>query len=253
MKEKLLKTTGFVIKTTRIGEADKVILLYLEHFGKIQAIAKGARKLKNRFGGSLEPCTLLQLMIYYKDSNSIGIIRETEVLNTFQNIRQDLKKLILAFYFLDLLDEMVKQKDSSLPIFKLLVETFDLLDTGKYTPEIARLFEYKLLKLIGIMPVFDKCNRCKKLIGNNIFPPVACFINIYKNTIHCENCSSNGDIPLYSETVQYLNKISKIELKSALRITLTEKINQQLKFLFHSIVVNYTGRKLKSIDILKKL
>jgi len=77
----LYKTEGIVLKSTEFKEADKIVTIYTKDYGKITAIAKGVRKIKSKFGSSLEILTH-SVFLFYKGRN-IDIVSQTEILESF--------------------------------------------------------------------------------------------------------------------------------------------------------------------------
>src|SRR5680860_1491512 len=90
----LYKDEGIVLRTIKLGEADRILTLYTVHGGKIRAVAKGVRKTKSRFGGRLEPFSRLDLMLY--SGRNLDTITAAQLLDSHKEARSDLTRLSAA-------------------------------------------------------------------------------------------------------------------------------------------------------------
>ena len=72
---------GVVLRTQKLGEADRIITLLTRHNGRVRAVAKGVRRTKSRFGGRLEPFTHVDVMVHH--GRSLDIITQAEVIRAY--------------------------------------------------------------------------------------------------------------------------------------------------------------------------
>ena len=162
------KAKAVVLKTHNLGEADKILRLYSQEKGLIDAVAKGARKLKSKFGGRLELFNFIDCEL--SKGKSLDILTQAELVRNFKNISSDFNK----FLFCQLISEIIlkthpsesesSQKTASL-LFKLIYVSFSEIDSavpGKLylLEKIAAFFIAKYLKITGYAPLIDSCCRC---------------------------------------------------------------------------------------------
>ena len=88
----LCKTEVIVLKSINYGETSKILTLYSRTSGKISVIAKGARNIKSRFGGTLEPINYLAIVFYEKESRNIQYLSQVDIIEYFPQIKKDLEK-----------------------------------------------------------------------------------------------------------------------------------------------------------------
>src|SRR3989337_3601139 len=91
----LYKDEGVVLKTIKLGEADRIVTLRTRAQGKLRAVAKGVRKTKSRFGGRLEPFTRVQLMLY-RGRGDLDTITQVDILTSFKEVRGEYPRLVSA-------------------------------------------------------------------------------------------------------------------------------------------------------------
>jgi len=88
----LHKTEAVVIHTIKLGEADKIVTLFTKELGKIKAVAKGARRIKSRFGSSFEPFTQINTTLFEKGNYNLLRIRQADIIQSYFHIREDFEK-----------------------------------------------------------------------------------------------------------------------------------------------------------------
>ena len=89
----LYKTRAVVLKSINLSESDRLITFMTETQGKIKCVAKGARKIKNQFWGALEPMSLIHLIYFGKEHQSLFRLNHSDIIESFQTIRDDFNKL----------------------------------------------------------------------------------------------------------------------------------------------------------------
>jgi len=153
------KAKAIVLNTFKLGEADKIIILYSGSRGKIRAVAKGARKTKSKFGGTLEPFTVADMMFY--EGKSLDIIQQAEIIMSFKEIRADLEKLKYGSVLLELIDKVGQEREESYDSFSLLLAALQCLKdaAGNYRT-LLTVFQLKLMVILGYRPHLSRCPAC---------------------------------------------------------------------------------------------
>ena len=201
------KAKAVVLKTHNLGEADKILRLYSQEKGLIDAVAKGARKLKSKFGGRLELFNFIDCEL--SKGKSLDILTQAELVRNFKNISSDFNK----FLFCQLISEIIlkthpsesesSQKTASL-LFKLIYVSFSEMNSApsgdlSLLEKTAAFFIAKYLKITGYNPLIDSCCRCGAKIGveNNpafsINSENSLAFSITLGGILCRSCSAGFD------------------------------------------------------------
>src|SRR3989337_969412 len=107
---KLYKDEAVVLKTIKLGEADRIVTLMTRSHGKVRAVAKGVRKTKSRFGARLEPFTLVNLMIY-KGRKDLDTITSADIVSSFDSLRTDYRRLTAAAAVVELVDKITPDRE----------------------------------------------------------------------------------------------------------------------------------------------
>lgn len=148
---------GVVLRTIRLGEADRIAtVLTLEH-GKVRAVAKGVRKVKSRLGARTEPLTHIDFMAWR--GRELDVVNQVEVLDVFARIRADLGRLDAAMTMAEITDQSTVDHQQSPDLYRLLVGALRSLEsTGSRL--VLAAFCLKLLATEGVGVVADRCASC---------------------------------------------------------------------------------------------
>jgi DNA repair protein RecO (recombination protein O) len=153
----LYRDEGVVLRTYKLGEADRIVVLCTRGHGKVRAVAKGVRKTKSRFGARLEPTSHVALQLY--QGRELDIVTQVESLDAFRGIRDDLDRIARASSMLEAVDQMVQEGGPNPPLYKMLIGALRALDAHN-GPLVLPAFFWKLLALEGYRPILDSCAEC---------------------------------------------------------------------------------------------
>ena len=242
----ILKTRAIVIKTQEFKESDKLVWLFTEDFGKITAIAKGARKSKSRYSSSTLPCSYGEFVLF--KGKNLYTINEITIIDSFQQLLRNLDTITYASYFNELIDIATEQDEVNKGLFKELVTAFYFIKNDVMDIEIlARAFETKLLKATGYELNFDQCVKCRKKISisNNIdlqyYGPI------------CKDCDKLNSIYISNPTYNTLKFLNNFGMDKIHRLVVSQTSKLELyKILSFIISQNYT-RKPKSLEMFNYL
>jgi DNA repair protein RecO (recombination protein O) len=154
------KLTGIVLRTVDTGEADRVVTLLTRERGKVAAYARGARASRRRFGGALEPFTLVAAEVRERAASELLGLESVTALESHGGIRGDLARIACAGYAAELARELVRDHEPHEDLFDLLAAYLRLLDVGPARPAALRAFELGALRAAGLSPRLDACARC---------------------------------------------------------------------------------------------
>jgi DNA repair protein RecO (recombination protein O) len=153
----LYRDTGIVLRTMRLGEADRIVTLLTAGRGKVRAVAKGVRKTKSRFGGRLEPMNHVAMLLY--EGRELDVITQADTLEQFRTIREDLDRLGKATSLLEVADQVAQERHAAGRLHAMLLGALRAL-AARDTPLLVPAFFLKVLSLEGFHPVLDSCAGC---------------------------------------------------------------------------------------------
>jgi len=155
----LYRDEGVVLRTHKLGEADRIVVLMTAGRGKVRAVAKGVRKTKSRFGGRLEPPNRASLLLY--QGRELDIINQAETIEHYPALRENLDLLTDAIALVEAVDQVAQEGEPNVALYRMLTGALrSLAGAGDRSPLLVAAFYWKLLALEGVSPVLDECARC---------------------------------------------------------------------------------------------
>lgn len=152
---------ALVLRTYKLAEADKICVLLTREAGKLRGVAYGARKMRSRFGSSLEPFTEIAVTYFEKEGRELVSISNADIVRShFDDATQSVEASAAMSYLADLLCEFLPDHEPNETIYRLVAATLDAFATGGDPITLVRYFEVWLLKLAGFYPDLRVCATC---------------------------------------------------------------------------------------------
>ena len=159
------RTVGITLRKSPAGEADLVASLYTREHGKLDVLARGARRLTSKLVGHFEPLTLVRLSV--ARGRSLDIVSEAEVVNSFPDVKSDYFSVARGLHIVELIDGFSAESAPNPQILDLALQTLDAIgsqpdggDDDLYVDLPIRYFELQLLTLSGFLPELYQCVEC---------------------------------------------------------------------------------------------
>jgi DNA repair protein RecO (recombination protein O) len=224
----LVKTPAIVLSTRNLGEADKLVTFFTHRNGKIAGTARGARRIKSRFGSSLEPFTHCQIILFQKTPDALYRVQQADIVQSFRELREQLERILWASRVTALTSAMVPEGEANPALFNGLLETFLSLQ-GSDAELATRLFEIKLLRYTGYQPRLETeiCLGCRKKLV-----PQAVFFSPGHGGIVCRACGGREGLlpqPVTRGTIAFFRQALKMPSRLASRLKATPVIKNELK------------------------
>lgn len=154
----LYRDRAVVLRTYKLGEADRIVVLMTEDHGAVRAVAKGARRTKSRFGARMEPPTHVAVQLY-RGRGELDTVAQADTIDAFRPLRDDLVALGRALLMVETVDQMTRERPADPMLYRMLVGALRTLETSP-SPLVAASFLWKALALDGVAPVLDRCAVC---------------------------------------------------------------------------------------------
>ena len=235
---RLYDDEGIVLKTTKLGEADRIVTLFSREHGKVRAVAKGIRKTKSRFGARLEPFTRVQLSIYR--GRNLDTITSADILSSFDEVRRDYRKVTAAAALVDLVEKITPERESAFPTYALLLAGLRSLAEGDGTTTVPA-FLLKLLSISGYHPQLTVCAGCGARAG------LGGFSASFGGAV-CQTCwrDDRDAVRLSADRIQLLARL----LRSDFGMPADAQTTLELTQILRSYAEYHLERPLKSLHLL---
>jgi DNA repair protein RecO (recombination protein O) len=184
MGSPLYRDTGVVLRTYKLGEADRIVVILTEHHGKVRAVAKGVRKTMSKFGARLEPLSHVRLLMY--QGRELDIVSQAESVETLAPLVGDLDHLTSGLAMVEAIDQMALDREPSPHLYRMLVGALRTLGE-RNSPLVVTAFYWKLLSAEGVRPELDECVRC------GATEPFVAF-DVMQGGVTCRNCRAGAPL-----------------------------------------------------------
>jgi DNA repair protein RecO (recombination protein O) len=150
---------GVVLRTYKLGEADRIVVFMTQQHGKIRAVAKGVRKTKSKFGARLEPASQVNLALY-EGRGELQTVSDAEIIESNRELREGFGLYTHTVPMLEAVDQVAQDHEPDPPLYRMLTRALRTLDERR-TPLVTTAFFWKLLSHSGFEPRLDACARCE--------------------------------------------------------------------------------------------
>lgn len=245
---KLSKIQGVVIKEVNTGEADKIITIFSKRLGKIQAGAKGARRPQSRLIAGTQFLSFSDFVL--SKGQDLYNVRDCQIIESFYNIRENLQNLTYAVHIVDLVNEV---SDENLPypkLMQLLLNTLHMLSQTDKSPElITRIFEIRLMSIVGFEPQVMECQNCGEVPNEGVvFSPKL-------GGIVCPQCLANDktSVRISNGTLNALRYIIYSDDKKVFSFNVSENVLRELKEISTNFLEAHLNRKFEKLKFLNEI
>jgi DNA repair protein RecO (recombination protein O) len=153
----LYREHGIVLRTYKLGEADRIVVFITRGRGKVRSVAKGVRKTRSKFGARLEPTSHASLKFY--EGRDLDIVTQAESIDQFRSIRDDYNRFARASAMLEAVDQIAQEHEVTPGLYNLLLGALRAIDQ-RDAPLVVAGFFMKLLAQEGFRPQLDECVQC---------------------------------------------------------------------------------------------
>jgi DNA repair protein RecO (recombination protein O) len=198
----LVETEAIVLQTYKLADADKIVLCMTEKAGLVRGVARGARRLKSKFGASLEPSTLIHLTYFEKETRELVTIKNAEIVKSYFETASDADAVEGLVYILELVKEFAPPHQADERLFKMLRACVAYLAGNPAQVRAVNTYaELWTLRLTGFLPEFKTCGVC----GTAFKEPFRGQIYLsHEGVLWCQNCKGAGAQTLGMEAYRLL-------------------------------------------------
>lgn len=249
--ERSFRTHALILKRRDFNEADRLLTLVTPTHGKIDVIAKGARKLNSARTGHVELFTRVDMLIHR--GRDFGIVSQAELASPHVGLREDLQRGAYASYAAELTDRLTEQgEDDQQRVFNLLDGTWARLCTETDLRLSIRYFEIQLLTLAGFRPELNEC-----VLNREPILPENQFFSIHEGGVVCPRCASRMSsslIPVSMNALKLLRNLQRAQKFSIVqKLSIPAELHEEVERLMVAYLSVLLERRLQSLDFIRLL
>ena len=187
MPGELYRDIGVVLRTYKLRESDRIVVVHTAENGKVRAVAKGVRKTKSKFGARLEPMSHVRLQLYR--GRELDIVTQAESVEPLAPMLSSLDRASQGLAVIEAVDQLSLEREPNVQLYRMLVGVLRTIASSPSPLNVAA-FYWKLLASEGMRPELDRCLRCGETEPDVQF--VAFDLN--EGGVLCRTCRSGQSI-----------------------------------------------------------
>ncbi|MFZ5831006.1 MAG: DNA repair protein RecO [Planctomycetota bacterium] len=235
------KAAAIVIRAIDFSESSLIVTLFTREFGKIGALAKGAKRLKSPFESALDVLALCRIVFLRKSSDALDLLTEAKLLRRFRPAGRDLSALYAGYYVAELLGELTDQYDAHPELFDLADETLAALAAGEPVGRRLLRFELGLLQYLGHAPSLEACAGC----GAALAPAARVSFGLVEGGVLCAACrpGMRHVATIQSGTVRAMARFAELHHMAWRELDLDARTYGELRGVVSQYIAHLLGRK----------
>jgi DNA repair protein RecO (recombination protein O) len=245
---RVYKARAIVLKRISVGETDRVLTLFTREYGKLAAIAKGARRGNSRLAAVTEPFACSRLLL--AQGQNLDVLTQGDVRETFPLLRADLTRLSYASYFAELVNASLEERQPNPDLFDLLISGLYQVGRAEQPELVARMFELQALRLLGYLPELVRCVR-----DGGSLEGLGMGFNVQRGGALCPRCADEapGTVAMSGAALELMRRLLEIEPPALARLRVTDAQRSELARLLVPYVRQKIEAPLRSLGFLEEL
>jgi DNA repair protein RecO (recombination protein O) len=247
--ERAFRTKAIILKRRDFGEADRLLTLLTPLHGKIDVIAKGARKPNSTKTGHVELFTCADVLIHR--GRDLDLVVQVEMIEPYLGIREDLQRGAYANYAAELLDRFtVTGEDNVTELFDLLNDTLQRLCTDSDPRLAIRYYEVRLLDLVGFRPELNEC-----VISREIIVPQDQFFSYVEGGVVSPEYAHQGKslTPVAFATLKLLRHMQRSPYSRVKTLNISLELHNDVERILLGYITFLLERHLQSVDFIRRI
>ncbi len=246
-----------VLRATPVRESDLIVTLFTETHGRLNAVARGARRSQRRFAGTLQQLVLGRYQLGRPPRGDLWSLESAEIEREWTRLASDVVALAHASYVAEIAGALLPTEVPEPHALGLIIKLWDSLAEAGPSPAALRAVELGLLELGGHRPALDACAACGRtdLAAGAVFDPS-------RGGAICRACAASsrgpGIRPIDPATLDYLRAVAALETPAAARAADTDPAfcaadRVAAREAMIAMVTLLVGKPLRSLEFIAKL
>jgi len=183
----LYHDVGVVLRTYKLRESDRIVVIHTRENGKVRAVAKGVRKTKSKFGARLEPMSHVKLLLYR--GRELDIVSQAEAVEPLSPMLSSLDRASQGLAVLEAVDQLSLEREPNEALYRSLVGVLRTI-AERPSPLNVSAFYWRLLQREGFEPELGACVRC----GDSEPDTTLVALDLNEGGVLCRSCRSGQAI-----------------------------------------------------------
>jgi DNA repair protein RecO (recombination protein O) len=249
----LIRTQGIVLRARDLGEHDRLVTLYTRDLGRLTAVARGARRLRSRFGAALELFTWGDAVGFERDGRELMRLDHFDIRHSFRRLREDLDRLGHGAQMIETVLRLTAERDPQPATFLLLARALRTLEAAD-PPRVQLAFTLRVLDLLGHRPRLDRCTSCGRTGGTVTTEGREAGFDPGRGGLVCPSCRpASAESPGSGRALAVLRGLQGASWDARLRARIAPAIEREATRLLDLYVIALAGGPLRSSRFLAQI
>jgi DNA repair protein RecO (recombination protein O) len=233
----LYRDSGVVLRTYKLRESDRIVVLMTEQHGKVRAVARGVRKGSSKFGGRLEPLSHIALLL--NEGRELDSVSQVESIDAFRAVREDYDRMSSGIAMLEAVDQIAQEREPNPKLYQMLVGALRTL-AARPAPLLVPSFYWKVLAAAGVHPQLEVCVSCDESEGLVSF-------DLFEGGVQCRACRRG--VPISPDALGLMRRILGGDMLSALNEPYSAAVHE-VEILAMKAFEHHVERRLRVVHTL---
>jgi DNA repair protein RecO (recombination protein O) len=243
----LKQSEAIVLRTYPLREADLLVTLFTRAEGKVKGVARSAKKSKRRFGGALEPLTLVRLYYDDREGQELARLDSCDILESPLSETVDYPRVVALEHVAEMLDELLPDREANDAVFRLAVSVLHKLRTGPIWMPLT-YFQLWLVRLVGFLPEMGECLACGTMLNGD-----RAYYHVLADGLMCSQHKRLASSQLAPESRAVAALMFRASVEGFAGDSWTAAQHSDLRKFLTQIIERHIERKLVTASMLAKL
>lgn len=248
MSSRTYLTNGIILDRREYREYDRILTIYTQDYGKIEAVARGVRKIVSKLAGHLEPLTYASFML--ARGRTFDIIATSVKRSSFRLPHHDLMSFLLVTYLFEAVDRLTRQNEPDPALFKLLIGYLETMENHvdryggppSFQRTLLTLYSFvQLLKLLGYSPALERC-----VVGREALAGNQLFLSLREGGLVCPAHQRGETVALSRQTAELLRLMTDGHLEAVRFMNRRDQALKEIALIINSFFKHHLGEPLAS-------
>ena len=239
---------AIVLRQYPLSEADRIVVLLTREHGTLRGVAQGAKKMRSRLGGCLEPMNHVRLQYYIKEGADLSRIWQCEIIHSYLGKNPTPDRVFGFGYLAELAQELVPENNPNALLFRLFLAVLAAGERMGANEALLRYFELWALKLNGWLPNYDYCSGCGRCVKDEGF-----YAWLEAGQGRCQACAEGRGIRIGSDAVRSLRDVLELPPAQFAARPQPGFAARDLERLTQKLIEWHLEKRLKSYATLKEM
>lgn len=234
------KALALVLRVVDFSETSVVVTLFTREFGKIRALAKGARRPKSPFESALDLLSTCRIVFLRKSSEALDLLTEAKLLRRFRGQGRNLAAYYAGYYVAELMGALTDDADPLPELFDLASETLAALSTSGQVTSCVFRFELHALRLVGHLPTLDRCAECGQTLPHTTRIP----FSYLAGGLLCTTCRPGKTqvVSVSATALETLVRLARCDAPLEPRVLLDRALAGEVRGILNHCINHLLGR-----------